>query len=192
MENNDSFEVSDGLDTLANLAILGEGEALPASSQPTTKHPRHRPGCTCIVCIQPPSGKGPKHKQTCTCNVCLTVKRRFRTLMLRREKRQSERDAEIVAAVPARKKQPLAQSPEVFRGSDSLLPAGKCISSGSSPQNPAVYTEGEADDDPEKRIMLPSPLKAQIDLNIQPEREEEPSPIADAGSMMKPFADATA
>lgn len=188
VESNDNFEVSDGLDTLANLAILGEVEALPASSQPTTKHPRHRPGCTCIVCIQPPSGKGPKHKQTCTCNVCLTVKRRFRTLMLRREKRQSEKEAETIAAC---KKQPHAQSPEMLSGSDPLLPAGKCISSGSSPQSPAVYIEGEADDDPEKRTMLPSPLKAQIDLNIQPEREEEPSPMGDASSM-RPFADATA
>jgi len=191
VENNDNFEVSDGLDTLANLAILGEGEALPASSQPTTKHPRHRPGCTCIVCIQPPSGKGPKHKQTCTCNVCLTVKRRFRTLMLRREKRQSEKEAEIVGAVAARKKQPLAQSPDILPGSDPLPLMGK-FNSGSSPQSPAVFNEGEVDDDPEKRIMLPSPLKAQIDLNIQPEREEEPSPMADAGSMMRPFADTIA
>lgn len=60
----------------------------------TTRHPRHRPGCSCIVCIQPPSGKG-KHKPTCTCNVCMTVKRRFKTLMLRKKKRQSDLEAEI-------------------------------------------------------------------------------------------------
>lgn len=60
----------------------------------TTRHPRHRPGCSCIVCIQPPSGKG-KHKPTCVCNVCMTVKRRFKTLMMRKKKRQSEREAEI-------------------------------------------------------------------------------------------------
>ncbi|KAH6555271.1 hypothetical protein KP509_1Z268500 [Ceratopteris richardii] len=67
-----------------------------SSSSPatTTKHPRHRPGCTCIVCIQPPSGKGPKHKPNCDCNVCVTVKRRFHTLMLRRKKLQSEKEAE--------------------------------------------------------------------------------------------------
>ncbi|KAE8656552.1 hypothetical protein F3Y22_tig00117000pilonHSYRG00313 [Hibiscus syriacus] len=35
-ENVDALE---GVDTLANLAILGEGDALPASSQVTTKHP---------------------------------------------------------------------------------------------------------------------------------------------------------
>ncbi|XP_028056621.1 B3 domain-containing transcription repressor VAL1 isoform X1 [Camellia sinensis] len=97
---------SSGLDALATAAVLGENAVLLAdnngdkTSEPavavTTKHPRHRPGCTCIVCIQPPSGKG-KHKPTCICNVCLTVKRRFKTLMLRRKKRQSECEAEIAA-----------------------------------------------------------------------------------------------
>ncbi|KAM5582968.1 hypothetical protein ABKV19_003062 [Rosa sericea] len=85
-----------GLDALASAAILGDnvrdsGEQLVGA---TTKHPRHRPGCTCIVCIQPPSGKG-KHKPSCKCNVCLTVKRRFTTMMQRKnEKRQLEREAE--------------------------------------------------------------------------------------------------
>ncbi|XP_039169082.1 B3 domain-containing protein Os07g0563300 [Eucalyptus grandis] len=53
----ENMEALEGLHTLANLAILGEGEVLPSSSsssQATTKHPRHRPGCSCIVCIQPP------------------------------------------------------------------------------------------------------------------------------------------
>lgn len=85
------------MDALASAAVLGgsiddRGEP---SSGVTTKHPRHRPGCTCIVCIQPPSGKG-KHKPTCTCNVCMTVKRRFKTLMLRKKKRQSDREAETI------------------------------------------------------------------------------------------------
>ncbi|XP_009372020.2 B3 domain-containing transcription repressor VAL2 isoform X1 [Pyrus x bretschneideri] len=85
-----------GLDALANAAILGDSVANPeaASVATTTKHPRHRPGCSCIVCIQPPSGKG-KHKPTCTCNVCMTVKRRFKTMMINKKKRQSEREAEI-------------------------------------------------------------------------------------------------
>lgn len=84
-----------GLDALASAAVLGDnlGESGEQSVGATTKHPRHRPGCTCIVCIQPPSGKG-KHKPTCTCNVCMTVKRRFKTLMLRKKKRQSELEAE--------------------------------------------------------------------------------------------------
>lgn len=85
-----------GLDALANAAVLGDnmGDVGDYSVGATTRHPRHRPGCTCIVCIQPPSGKG-KHEPTCKCNVCLTVRRRFKTLMMRKKKRQSERDAEL-------------------------------------------------------------------------------------------------
>ncbi|KAI0526977.1 hypothetical protein KFK09_002573 [Dendrobium nobile] len=84
---------STGLDALATAVALGEvGNQASPSAAATTRHPRHRPGCTCIVCIQPPSGKGPKHSPSCTCNVCMTVKRRFKTLMMRKKKRQSERE----------------------------------------------------------------------------------------------------
>ncbi|XP_039114813.1 B3 domain-containing protein Os07g0563300-like [Dioscorea cayenensis subsp. rotundata] len=171
---NETVEVSDGLDTLANLAILGEGEALPSSSQATTKHPRHRPGCTCIVCIQPPSGKGPKHQQTCTCNVCLTVKRRFRTLMLRRERRQSEKEAE--------KKQQLIQSsgmlPQVV---DQTMPANNNLPSATATPEKLVNEDVTLEEESEQKPVMTaaaaslSPVKATIDLNIQPEREEEPS-----------------
>ncbi|KAL7124682.1 hypothetical protein ABFS83_14G064700 [Erythranthe nasuta] len=97
-----------GLDALANAAVLGGdnigdmgGEysvGATAAAATTTRHPRHRPGCTCIVCIQPPSGKG-KHDPTCKCNVCLTVRRRFKTLMMRKKKRQSDREAELELAL---------------------------------------------------------------------------------------------
>ncbi|WJZ96306.1 hypothetical protein VitviT2T_015002 [Vitis vinifera] len=183
-QDSDTIEALEGLDTLANLAILGEGEALPPSSQATTKHPRHRPGCSCIVCIQPPSGKGPKHKQTCTCNVCLTVKRRFRTLMMRREKKQSEKEAETAR----KKQQEQLLLPEKITDDDPLL----CSNSGNSgPNKKKVVNEG-SDDDPNKRKSLTtSPFKGQIDLNIQPEREEESSPGSDSGSMMRLLQDAT-
>lgn len=80
-----------GLDALASAVALGDKicDSGEASIEATTKHPRHRPGCTCIVCIQPPSGKG-RHKPTCMCNVCMTVKRRFKTLMMRKKKRREE------------------------------------------------------------------------------------------------------
>ncbi|KAL5102229.1 hypothetical protein RYX36_006556 [Vicia faba] len=80
------------LEALASAAILGDNLAGPGESSSagaTTKHPRHRPGCSCIVCIQPPSGQG-KHKPTCTCVPCETVKRRFNTYMMRRKKNKSE------------------------------------------------------------------------------------------------------
>ncbi|KAJ4903275.1 B3 domain-containing transcription repressor VAL1 [Raphanus sativus] len=62
-------EEPSGLDALASAAALGEAEAAT-----TTRHPRHRVGCSCIVCIQPPSGTG-RHKPNCMCTVCSTVKR---------------------------------------------------------------------------------------------------------------------
>ncbi|KAL8154435.1 hypothetical protein V2J09_012195 [Rumex salicifolius] len=93
---------SAGLEALANAsASFGDNTSEPGASSSfgaaTTKHPRHRPGCSCIVCIQPPSGKG-KHKPSCNCNVCLTVKRRFKTLMMRKKKRQSDQEAELLLA----------------------------------------------------------------------------------------------
>ncbi|XP_057428834.1 B3 domain-containing protein Os07g0563300-like isoform X2 [Lotus japonicus] len=183
----DNAEALEGLDTLANLAILGEGEALPSSGQATTKHPRHRPGCSCIVCIQPPSGKGPKHKQTCTCNVCLTVKRRFRTLMLRREKKQSEKEAET-----ARKKQQQQQHPQPLPTSEILLydDSLPCNTGDSSSPNQNKEGNDGSDDDPNRIKSSVSPFKGQIDLNIQPEREEELSPGSDSGGMMKLLHDA--
>ncbi|KAG8099665.1 hypothetical protein GUJ93_ZPchr0013g36019 [Zizania palustris] len=161
--DTDSIDVSDGLDTLANLAILGESESLP--SQPTTRHPRHRPGCSCIVCIQPPSGKGPKHKQTCTCNVCMTVRRRFRTLMMRREKRQSVKDETSHRNEPGQSSEPVPQT------GSSTVPT----STTSSPKK--ANTNGDGPDDmavDNKRTS--SPIKNQIDLNSQPEREDDQSP----------------
>lgn len=171
-QETDGIETLEGgLDALANLAILGEGEAAtPSSGQATTKHPRHRPGCSCIVCIQPPSGKGPKHKPTCTCTVCLTVKRRFRTLMLRRERIQSEKEAES-----ARKKKLLEDD-----GGDGDDDDGD--------------DDNSDNDEPNKGKSSTLVFKNQIDLNIQPEREEEllpTPPVSDSGSMMKLLKDAT-
>lgn len=177
-QDPDSIEALEGLDTLADLAILGEGESLPSSAQATTKHPRHRPGCSCIVCIQPPSGKGPKHKQTCICNVCSTVKRRFRTLMMRREKNKSEKEAETT-----RKKQQQQQ----FQDDDTLLSGN----TGSSSPNNRVEVLDLSDDDFNRTKSPTPPYKGQIDLNIQPEREEDLSPGSDSGGMIKLLQDAT-
>ncbi|KAF8058144.1 hypothetical protein N665_1250s0007 [Sinapis alba] len=79
-------EEASALDTLANAAITTTGEQGDTEVAATTKHPRHRAGCSCIVCSQPPSGKG-KHKPSCTCTVCEAVKRRFKTLMMRKRNR---------------------------------------------------------------------------------------------------------
>lgn len=184
-ETNPDIEALEGLDTLANLAILGDGDRAqtPSSQAATTKHPRHRPGCSCIVCIQPPSGKGPKHKQTCTCNVCLTVKRRFKTLMMRRGKKQSERAAE-----GSGKKQ---------RNQEVLLPVKSeeegLSRSNSSLSSKRVTSHVGSDGDLNKLKTSDSPFRGQIDLNIQPEREDEMSAGSDpgGGTKIEPLDDAT-
>ncbi|XP_065852262.1 B3 domain-containing transcription repressor VAL2 isoform X2 [Euphorbia lathyris] len=155
---------SSGLDALANAAILGD-ESDPAVAT-TTKHPRHRPGCSCIVCIQPPSGKG-KHNPTCTCNVCMTVKRRFKTLMMRKKKRQSEREAEI-----AQRNQHMSGP----REETEVESSSKHIS---TPQDP-LENEARAVNELESKSQsnnlsnkMVDTGKGHIDLNCQPDREEE-------------------
>ncbi|KAF7825416.1 B3 domain-containing transcription repressor VAL2-like isoform X1 [Senna tora] len=153
---------SSGLDALANAAILGEdaGESGRTPVATTTKHPRHRPGCSCIVCIQPPSGKG-KHKPTCTCNVCMTVKRRFKTLMMRKKKRQSEREAELAQ----RNQQscgPRDES-EVESTSRNLTP----VDGSENEARVANELESRSQTD-----MAAETSKGQLDLNCHPDRED--------------------
>nr|GMC88001.1 B3 domain-containing protein Os07g0563300-like isoform X2 [Ipomoea batatas] len=170
-QDMNSPDTIEGLDALANLAIQEEGEGvLASSSQATTKHPRHRPGCTCIVCIQPPSGKGPKHKQQCDCNVCKSVKRRFKTLMMKKGKKLSEKEAEAAAAN--------VNSP--------------CSDAGAiSPTHEEPNSESCLDDtnDIIEKKSSPSPIKGEIDLNMKPEREDL-SPRCDSGGVMRFLQDA--
>ncbi|XP_052187292.1 B3 domain-containing transcription repressor VAL1 isoform X2 [Diospyros lotus] len=148
-----------GLDALATAAVLGDdavnmGEP---SAGATTRHPRHRPGCTCIVCIQPPSGKG-RHKPTCICNVCMTVKRRFKTLMLRKKKRQSEREAEIAQG------RDLAPPKDEY---DTEMEGGL----GHAP----LYINQPEDESIQNRVPknVAETGNGRLDLNCHPNREEE-------------------
>ncbi|KAL3519658.1 hypothetical protein ACH5RR_017807 [Cinchona calisaya] len=161
----DSVEALEGLDALANLAIQEKSGSSPAS-QATTKHPRHKAGCSCIVCIQPPSGKGPKHKQPCECVVCKSVKRRFNTLMLKKEKKQTEKDSETTDQILKQQ-----ESPE-------QVPNGRL---NKSLKQEVVSDEGCANN-PDDKMCSASPFKGQIDLNIQPDKDEELSPSLYSGS----------
>lgn len=169
---------SSGLDALANAAILGDtvGEPGAASVATTTKHPRHRPGCSCIVCIQPPSGKG-KHKPTCNCNVCMTVKRRFKTLMMRKKKRQSEREAEIAQ----RNRQIWGPKDEADMDSSSRHLSPHLDSSENEGRNPV---ELDSHSQVQSANDLAEMGKGQIDLNCQPDREEDHQANTSRVSMM--------
>ncbi|KAF9684858.1 hypothetical protein SADUNF_Sadunf04G0162200 [Salix dunnii] len=158
---------SSGLDALANAAILGDvGEQSTTAVATTTRHPRHRPGCSCIVCIQPPSGKG-KHKPTCTCNVCMTVKRRFKTLMMRKKKRQSEREAEI------------AQRTQHMSGPKDEADVESSSKFASTPMDPSD-NEARSGNELESKSQtnnlsnkLADSGKGHLDLNCHPDREED-------------------
>ncbi|XP_057498445.1 B3 domain-containing transcription repressor VAL2-like isoform X1 [Actinidia eriantha] len=151
------------LDTLPNTAVLGDNASDPggASVATTTKHPRHRPGCSCIVCIQPPSGKG-KHKPTCTCNVCMTVKRRFKTLMMRKKKRQTEREAEI------------AQRNHYLWGSKDEAEVDSTVTHHDPPENKGILANELQLRDQINNLSHKTPEigKGGLDLNSDPEREE--------------------
>lgn len=140
---------SEDVEALYNFVMEGY-ENTPASTQLTTKHPRHRLGCSCIVCSQPPSG-GPKHQQNCTCKFCMMVKRRFQTMMIRHEKNQSEKESVIRECMPQRNTHSSKQSNSAVKLLESNSQA--CVTADTN--------------------MIRNCLKDQIDLNTPPEREEE-------------------
>ncbi|ESQ55217.1 hypothetical protein EUTSA_v10024526mg [Eutrema salsugineum] len=123
---------------------MEETEGLMMSPKETTKHPRHRRGCTCIVCIQSPSGTSPKHDNCCSCTVCDAVKRRRRSLLLGRKNKQIEKENK-------------AQKELESLNSDEELHQ--------SANNSGTTSKSHEHD--------ASPQKGQIDLNFQPEKEEE-------------------
>ncbi|KAK6935638.1 B3 DNA binding domain [Dillenia turbinata] len=146
-----------GLDALANAAVLGDNMNCLAETSvgATTKHPRHRPGCTCIVCMQPPSGKG-KHKSTCMCTLCMMVKRRFKTLQLRKSKHQSEHMDET------------SERQHMVEPNDQLQ-----IESASGD---ALFHTGHVENERNKcdiQMDITESSKAQLDLNSHPNREED-------------------
>uniref|UniRef100_A0A7I4E9T6 Uncharacterized protein n=2 Tax=Physcomitrium patens TaxID=3218 RepID=A0A7I4E9T6_PHYPA len=157
-ENAPTTSAAAGLDALAQAASTSLSPAR------TTKHPRHRPGCTCIVCIQPPSGKGPKHKASCICNVCLTVKRRFRTLMQRRKKRQCEREFEAFRNKREWHEEDTSDLVGVV-GRSGTADAANIVDDNLSTALIRSRDGGSED----------GPLKGAIDLNIQPDHEERVS-----------------
>ncbi|KAK4407641.1 B3 domain-containing protein [Sesamum angolense] len=147
-----------GLDALATAAVLGDNisDIAESSVGATTRHPRHRPGCTCIVCIQPPSGKG-KHEPMCKCNVCLTVRRRFKTLMMRKKKRQSEREAELAQG---------KDKASVKVGLEREDIAGHAL------LNMSHHTDNETNQNG-NQTDLEETNKGQLDLNCDPHREDD-------------------
>ncbi|ONM24353.1 B3 domain-containing transcription factor VAL3 [Zea mays] len=104
----------------------------------------------------------------------MTVRRRFRTLMLRREKKVT-RDS-------SRKKE-TGQSSEKVTQQAVSGPPGANGSATSSPQK----ADGNADAPEDMAVdhkVTSSPVKNHIDLNIQPERDDEQSPKSGAAGLL--------
>ncbi|GAA0140865.1 hypothetical protein LIER_02137 [Lithospermum erythrorhizon] len=159
-ENNLSVDCEpSGLDALATAAVLGYNmnELGETSTGTTTKHPRHRPGCSCIVCIQPPSGKG-KHPQSCKCNVCLTVRRRFKTLMQRRKKRQSECEVDLTHEKDQESTQNVSET-------DASV--GEALLQMNHPENDITPDDNQMD------ATETEASNGNLDLNSHPSREDE-------------------
>ncbi|GJZ00114.1 hypothetical protein Tco_0517543 [Tanacetum coccineum] len=55
-----------------------EARVAPEQSNVTKKHPRHRTGCKCIICIQPQSRS--KHSPTCSCRACVAKRLRVKNM----------------------------------------------------------------------------------------------------------------
>ncbi|XP_021766999.1 B3 domain-containing transcription repressor VAL2-like [Chenopodium quinoa] len=159
---------SSGLNALATAAVLGDNTNDPGTSSvaATTKHPRHRPGCSCIVCIQPPSGKG-KHKSTCTCTVCMTVKRRFKTLMMRKKKRQSEQEAEI--ALKNHQQQNPSKDMKADAEKNKPYPESQHETEDDLQVGPAQTNDGQG----QNPISLLTESGKSLDLNFHPQRDED-------------------
>ncbi|GJV27313.1 B3 domain-containing protein-like protein [Tanacetum coccineum] len=148
-----------------------------ASSQATIRHPSHKYGCTCIVCVQPPSGT--KHKSTCTCNVCLAFKRSFPPSVIPHDQKRLENQVGCSVENTSQK----SLYADVIRH----------YQMGLSNQNQKVAGgSGRFENDPFKDKSPASSFKSQnIDLNIQPEREEEFHPVSDSMGIMRLVQEST-
>ncbi|KAI3800354.1 hypothetical protein L1987_28444 [Smallanthus sonchifolius] len=139
-----------------------------------TRHPHHKPGCACIVCIQPPNGSN--HKSTCTCNVCLAVKNFTPPPPMT----QTQSDKQVRNSV---------QNPTQFLYADIIRYTQMGNTQNTNGNDDHKTGAGQSfENDPNRGN---SSFRSQnIDLNIQPEREEEPS-VSDSMGIMRLVQEST-
>jgi hypothetical protein len=105
----------------------------------------------------------------------MTVRRRFRTLMLRREKKATKD--------PSRKKE-TGQSSEKATQQAVSGPPGANATATRSAQKADGNADGPEDMAVDHKVTTSSPVKNHIDLNIQPERDDEQSPKSGAAGLL--------
>ncbi|KZV51983.1 hypothetical protein F511_08593 [Dorcoceras hygrometricum] len=152
------FATQERHDTRVNLAIQADDEGISASADSRSNHP---------------SEKSPKHKQSCDCAICSSLKHRFRTLMDKYVKQQLEEVGESIS-----QKLNQQQLPEqVHNVETQAVPDTGNITSTWGEERKIVCLDYH-----NMQKSSSSPLKGQIDLNIQPEREEDVSPVSESGT----------
>ncbi|KAL4562060.1 hypothetical protein LXL04_034250 [Taraxacum kok-saghyz] len=142
--------------------------ALPDKPKANKKHPRHRPGCACIVCIQAPSGS--KHKSSCECSSCKTARRRrllktrrgIKRSKIGRPKSQNTKSSTSISNQKTEKT--LTDQPENV----PMLP-----DAGTSNLNDQLVVNGGSEVNQNTKSSSSSPAKPSFDLNLLPEPEED-------------------
>lgn len=138
---------------------------LPEPPKASKKHPRHRPGCTCIVCMQAPSGT--KHKPSCVCCACATARRR-RVLNPRRGKKRSKN----ARLMPDKRKSSISKQ-KTQKAPTQMENIPKPPEIGSSKSNLQMVVGGGPEPDQYTKSSSGSGVKRSFDLNLPPEPDED-------------------
>ncbi|CAH1419558.1 unnamed protein product [Lactuca virosa] len=157
-------ETVKGLDVAA-ITRVENGVATPQPPKTNKKHPRHRVGCACIVCMQAPSRS--KHKPSCECCRCTSTEYR-RVLNPRRGKKRSKNARRKLGktriSTSIRKTQKALPQPED-------VPKPPEIGTSNSNHQTVVIVGSEVEDQNVEKLSGSSP-KHLFDLNLPPEPEE--------------------
>ncbi|PWA74435.1 VP1/ABI3-like 3 [Artemisia annua] len=128
-----------------------EPRVAPEPSNVTKKHPRHRTGCQCIICIQPPSGS--KHSPTCPCPPCVAKRLRIKNM----KENTSQKP-------PIRRRKKVQKKTKILSGSEENQNEGRELSQSAEPSN-------------QQTIKVSSGLEENQNERIEPPETAEPSNV---------------
>ncbi|KAK9056338.1 hypothetical protein SSX86_027428 [Deinandra increscens subsp. villosa] len=169
MINHENAESKNTIKSLYALADLADHDGK------ATRHPCHKHGCTCIVCIQQPSGS--EHKSTCTCNVCLSAKHSTPPPPMM----QTHSEIQVENSV---------QNPTESLYADIICYTQK--GDGNNNKDNKTGFGQSFENDPHREKLSSSSFKSQnIDLNTRPEWEEECSPVSDSMGLARLVQEST-
>ncbi|GKE84300.1 hypothetical protein Tco_1558042, partial [Tanacetum coccineum] len=146
-----------------------EARVAPEQSDVTKKHPRHRTGCQCIICIQPPSGS--KHSPTCSCRACVAKRLRVKNMT---EKASQKLPIRWKRKVPEPAELSNQQIIRVSHGSEENEVERREPSPSTEPSNQQTITVRSGSEDNQNERTKPSQLTAPSNLQaISVNRDSE-------------------